>query len=115
MLLSIDKCFGKRLSIVNSKLPGNPRVSARVAFVINRSLVAPQNLEATALIEGHALAIKLKWHGNEEILLINVYAPNDKSAHPDFWETIDAKRRSKGLRRPEILLGDFKVTEEPID
>ena len=114
-LLSVNECFGKRISIVNSKLPGNPRASAGVAFVINRSLVAPKELEVTELIEGHALAIKFKWHGDRDILLINIYAPNNKNAHPEFWEMVDTKRRSKGLRRPDILLGDFNVTEEPID
>ena len=114
-LLSIKECFGKRLSVINSELPGNPRASAGVALVINRSLIAPKDLEVHELIKGRALAIRFKWHENEDILLLNVYAPNDKRAHTDFWETIDAKRRSKGLRRPDFLLGDFNVTEEPID
>lgn len=115
MLHSIENCFGKRLSVVNSKLPDNPRASAGVAFVINRALVAPKDLEYTELIEGRALAIKFKWHNDEEIALLNIYAPNDRKAHPDFWETMDRKRRSKGLRRPDLMLGDFNVTEEPMD
>lgn len=115
LLMSIEECFGKRLSVINSKLPENPRTSAGVAFVINRALVAPKDLVISELIEGRALAIKFKWHNDEEILLINVYAPNDRRAHTDFWEMIDSKRRSKGLRRPDLMLGDFNVTEEPID
>ena len=115
LLHSIDNCFGKRLSVINSNLSENPRASAGVAFVINRALVAPKDLESMELIEGRALAIKFKWHNDEEIVLLNIYAPNDRKTHPAFWETIDTKRRSKGLRRPDMMLGDFNVTEEPID
>lgn len=115
LLMSVHECFGKRLSVVNSKHPGNPRASAGVAFVINRALIAPKDLVVTELIEGRALAIKFKWHNEDEILMINVYAPNTRSEHTKFWETIDTKRHSKGLRRPDMMLGDFNVTEELID
>ena len=115
LLTSVHECFGKRLSVVNSKLPGNPRASAGVAFVLNRALIAPKDLVVTELIEGRALAIKFKWHNDDEVSLINVYAPNTRSEHQNFWELIDTRRRSKSLRRPDILLGDFNVTEELID
>jgi exonuclease III len=114
-LMSVHECFRKRLSVVNSKLPGNSCSSAGVVFVINRALIAPKELECMELIKGRALAIKSKWHNDDKILLINVYTPNNRSEHPDFWETIDTKRCSKGLRRPDLVLGDFNVTEEPID
>ncbi|KAH9180212.1 Endonuclease/exonuclease/phosphatase, partial [Lactarius sanguifluus] len=72
-------------------------------------------MTAVELVEGRALAIKFKWHGNDEIVLINTYAPNNKNEHQAFWEKIDEKRRSKGLRRPDFMLGDFNLTEDPID
>lgn len=115
MLLSIHECFGKRLSVINSKLTENPHTSAGVAFVINRGLIAPKDLEIIELIEGQALAIKFKWHEDEEIVIVNVYTPNDRAAHPNFWEKVDTMRRSKGLRCPNIMLGDFNVTEDMID
>lgn len=114
-LHSINECFRKRLTVVNSELPRNPRTSAGVAFVINRALVAPKDFTTTELIEGRALAIKFKWHNDDDILLINIYAPNNRREHPDFWETVDSKRRAKGLRRPDMMLGDFNLTEERID
>ena len=84
LLTSVHECFGKRLSVVNSKLPGNPRASAGVAFVLNRALIAPKDLVVTELIEGRALAIKFKWHNDDEVSLINVYAPNTRSEHQNF-------------------------------
>ena len=112
---SLGDCFGKRLEIINSQLPANPRSSAGVAFVINKNLIAPRDTEKFELIEGRAIAIKFKWHENDEIVIINVYAPNNRPSHPDFWEQLDAKRRTKGLRRPDMMLGDFNLTEDIID
>ena len=115
MLHSINECFGKRLTVINSKSQEHPCLSAGVAFVINRALVAPKELEIMELIEGRALAIKFKWHNDDDILLINIYVPNNRGDHPIFWETIDSKCRSKGLRRPDLMLGDFNLTEDKID
>ena len=114
LLHSINACFGKRIQILNSQLPIDPCSSAGVAFVINRGLVKPTNLESIDLIQGRAAALKFKWH-EEEILLINIYAPNNRQENAQFWEDLDEKRRSKRLRRPDFLLGDFNVTEDPID
>ena len=72
----------------------------------------PKELTATELIEGHALAIKSKWHHEDEIVLINVYAPNNRNDHLAFWERIDMERCFKGLRCPDIMLGDFNITKE---
>ena len=90
-LLSVNDCFGKHLTIINSNLPENLRSSTGVAFIINHSLVAPKELIITELIQGRALAIRFKWHNNKDILLINVYAPNNRNDHPEFWEHINAK------------------------
>ncbi|KAF8258281.1 Endonuclease/exonuclease/phosphatase [Lactarius quietus] len=115
LLHSVNKCFSKRLIVINSSLPENPRVSAGVAFVIKRALVAPKDAVMMELIKGRAMALQFKWHNDDDILLINVYAPNDRNAHPAFWEMIDTKRRSKGLRKLDMMLGDFNMTEELID
>ena len=115
LLHNVHSCFGKRLHIINSPLQTNPQASAGVAFVINKALIAPSKLMTYELIEGHALAIKVKWHENKETVLINIYTPNNKSDHQPFWEQIDTKRRSKGVRKPDFMLGDFNLTEDAID
>ena len=40
----IKRCFGKSFDIFNSSEPDNPRGSAGVAFVINKALIAPNNV-----------------------------------------------------------------------
>ena len=92
LIHSIGQCFGKRLDTINSQIPTNPQTLAGIAFVINKNLIEPKELEKKELIEGHALVIKFKWHENDEIVLINIYAPNNRTRHPKFWEKIDIER-----------------------
>ena len=115
LLQDVETCFGRRLMIVTSQNPTNPRATAGVAFVVNKSLITPKELQVFDLIKGRALAIKIKWRESEEAVLINVYAPNERSEHKTFWPQLEAKRRSKNLRRLDFLLGDFNVTEDPLD
>ena len=112
---SINACFGKRITVINTQHPTNPQGSAGTAFVINRVLIVPKNLITVELIQGRAIAIMLNWHENEELLLINAYAPNGRQEQLNFWEDLDTSRRAKGLRHPDFLLGDFNVTEDAID
>ena len=113
--MSIDECFGKKLLVLNSELPETPHVSAGVAFVINKTLIQAKDITTFELIKGRALAIKMKWHENDEILLLNIYTPNNKSEHRAFWKEVDEQWRAKNLRCPDFMLGDFNLTEEEID
>ena len=114
-LNTLHQALGKRLHIINSQLKENPRTSAGVAFVLNKDLINTNKLEAHKLIKGRAMAMKLTWKNEEETLLINVYAPNRKSNHQDFWEKVENERTKQRLRKPDFVLGDFNLTEEPID
>lgn len=115
LLRDIDACFGKRLSVINSQDPNNPRASAGVAFVINKTLIAPKEITTYELVEGRAIALKIKWRESEETTLINVYAPNNRNEHPPFWRKLESVRCAKKVNRPDFLLGDMNVTEDPID
>ena len=115
LLQQINTCFGTRLEIIPSMPPENPRATAGVAFVINKTMLQPRETKTYELIPGRATALKIKWLEDEEILLINVYAPNDRGEQVTFWESIDTRRRELHLRRPDLMLGDFNVTEEQLD
>ena len=106
--------YGHKIIIIASHDPNSPRVSAGVAFVINKKFIKPKELIFHELRQGRALALKIKW-GEEETVLLNVYAPNNRSEHKRFWEDLDIKRRTHHLRRPDFLLGDFNLTEDNID
>lgn len=56
LLQNITACFGKRLEIINSQHPTNPRATAGVAFVINKTLIKPQEYKVYELQPGRATA-----------------------------------------------------------
>ena len=114
-LQQVRACFGGRLEIVTSQHPNNPRATARVAFVLNKTMIKPSEYTLYELLPGRAAALKIKWLENEETLLLNVYAPNDHSEQATFWDSINERRQSLHLRRPDFMLGDFNVTEERVD
>jgi exonuclease III len=115
LLSNVNRLFGKRLEIHNSPDETNPRATAGVAFVLNKDLLATQNSETRELVKGRALALKTTWNNQEETVLINIYAPNQRIEHKPFWESIETARQSLQLRKPDFVLGDFNVTEEAID
>lgn len=77
LMHNIDVCFGRRLIILNSQDPNNPRAMAGAAFVINKTLIVPKEISTHELVKGQALSMKIKWRENKEMVLINVYAPNN--------------------------------------
>ena len=108
--------YGKKMNILTSYNPENPQTTAGVAFVINKSLIAPSKIVTHKLIPGRALvAIEIEWLETETTRLVNIYAPNNRTTHPLFWNEIDATRRDKRIPKPDFVLGDFNVTEELID
>ena len=112
---AIHSAFGKKMDLIYSPLPDNPRASAGVAFVINKALIAPRKVTTHELHAGRALWIKVDWLDEESTVILNVYAPNERTQHADFWEKIETKRRNRRLPVPHFLLGDFNVTEDPLD
>ena len=103
------------MNIITSADPNNPRTKAGVAFVINKALITPNKIVTHELSPGRALTIEICWLESETTRLVNIYAPNDRATHLQFWNEINAKRRSKRMPKPDFVLGDFNVTEEQID
>ena len=115
-LEQVQACFGRNLEIINSPLPGNPRASAGVAFVINKALIRPKEFSVSELDPGRAIMIRLKWLESCATSIVNVYAPNDRGDdQPDFWKRVMSNRRTLRLPLPDFVLGDFNVTEDSID
>jgi exonuclease III len=111
---ALHRTYKNRMMIYNSEIEHTLRSSARVSFIINHELIDPLETKIMELIKGRALVMKLKWKENTTTL-INVYAPNNKNKNQDFWKEIENQRESHGLPKPDFLLGDFNLTEDPID
>ncbi|KAH7918186.1 DNase I-like protein, partial [Leucogyrophana mollusca] len=110
----IDNLFSRRIKLINSQDPDRPGNSAGVAFVLNREITTPEDAIHTTIIPGRALAVSLKWHNDQTITILNVYAPNNPSEHQPFWERIRHTCDTHNIH-PDFLLGDFNLTEEAID
>ena len=110
----IESLFGRHLYVLNSAHPDNPGSTAGVAFVINKELVNTHSITTTELIPGRALALTLNWHNEQTLTILNVYAPNSLHAHAHFWTELQNKIDTHP-HRPDLLLGDFNLIEDPID
>jgi exonuclease III len=107
--------FSKKMDIYFSADPDNPRMTARVAFVINKSCIAPETIRVKELLPGWALYLEINWLDNESTTLLNIYAPTNKALHPEFWAALHRTKQTQCLRDPSFFLRDFNVMEDPID
>ncbi|KIJ61503.1 hypothetical protein HYDPIDRAFT_169730 [Hydnomerulius pinastri MD-312] len=67
------------------------------------------------LIPGRAIHLSIEWHNDHKLSILNVYAPNNPSAHPTFWKDLHQAWISNFLLKLDLLLGDFNITEDPIN
>ena len=93
MLEQIQTKFEKNLTIIASEHPTTPRARAGVAFMINKKLINPDEVVTRELIPGRALMLKIKWLGNCTVTILNVYAPNQRNEHTNFWANVLTERR----------------------
>ncbi|KAE9396835.1 hypothetical protein BT96DRAFT_941383 [Gymnopus androsaceus JB14] len=80
-----------------------------------------QDAEAKEVIPGRALLVKLKWHLDEKLTVLVVYAPNvtstDGKENAKFWEEIQnfmSRPENRGWK-PDVMAGDCNMVEDPID
>jgi len=111
----VSTLYQRRLTTLNSPLADNPTGSAGVAFVINKELINAEEVKLHTLIPGRAILISFKWHSNASVTAINIYAPNDMSKHPQFWKELKENWANLHLPQPDLLMGDFNLTEDIID
>ena len=86
-----------------------------VAIILNKHLIIPEDTSVLELQQERAIWIKIKWANGEKLSLLNVYAPIDWTLQPAFWSQLELEHCIKCLPRPDILLGNFNVTEDAID
>ncbi len=110
--------FGATLLIFNSADPERAGGARGVAFVVNKRMVAVEAVTAEEVLAGRAMVLKIARGQNDNLLIANVYAPNDGGDNADLWRELArewARGGSAWRARPHILLGDFNVVEDAID
>ena len=111
----IQRCFQKNFSLHFSSEPENLRASAGVAFIINKALIAPEHISVKAIIPGRTAILTIAWSAVKKITILNIYAPVGRQQQPEFWQRIERRRIRARIPRPDFVLGDFNVTEDPLD
>ncbi|KAG0691830.1 hypothetical protein DFH29DRAFT_986093 [Suillus ampliporus] len=96
----IDSLYAHRLLVLNSSDLSRPGSSAG-------EMTNTSSARLHIIIPG--------WHDNKIINLLNMYAPNDPNEHRDFWNTIQTELHRQSLKSIDFLMGDFNLTEDPID
>ena len=115
MIEQLQLRYEKNLVIRVSQHPTQPHAKAGVAFVINKKLINPNEITTYEIIPGRAMFLKLKWLNTCTTTILNIYAPNERKEHADFWAKIVLERRRRHINIPDFTLGDFNVTEDAID
>ena len=111
----LHRSFGNKMEIIFLVDPASPHSTAGVAFVINKKCIASKEWSAHKLIPGRALFLKIKWHELESTSFLNIYTPTHKPSYKTFWDQICDQHSAKYLHTLDFMLGDFNVTEDPID
>jgi len=101
MMEELGTCFEKNLKILISAHPNNPQAMAGVGFIINKQLIKLDELDLYELIPGRVAILKVRWLRSSTATILNVYAPNDRGEHANFWEkVITARRANVTVRSP---------------
>lgn len=109
----LERVFDKRLQIRFSQGANNN--AAGVAFVINKERTVINGTTDTVIIPGRAMSLTIPWHGDKELTILNVYAPNSTTENAQFWEDLKTELEKDGAKKPDIMVGDFNITEDAID
>ncbi|TFK79298.1 DNase I-like protein, partial [Polyporus arcularius HHB13444] len=112
---ALNALFGATLRIFSSPDPLHDGGARGVAFVINKKLVDEPGVVVEHDVAGRMLSIAVPRPGGETLRVANVYAPNRPADNARFWEELDQVWTTARSRRPDVILGDFNIVEDPID
>lgn len=111
---SINNLFRSRLHVISSIDPSQPNAKG-VVLVWNKQLTDVNDINTYEIIPGRALLASAKWHRENCLSILVVYAPNDPTSNKTFWKMIKNEIQMKSLPKPNILLGDFNLVEDALD
>ncbi|KIN99806.1 hypothetical protein M404DRAFT_154080 [Pisolithus tinctorius Marx 270] len=120
---SLNDTFTDMLHVITSIDPNHPTAKG-IVIALNKHLVKTCEVKTHDIIPGRALLITMPWYQQEELNILNMYAPNDPSTYDErtvmtpsdnqcFWEMIHNKIIN--LPQPDVMLGDFNIVEDSID
>lgn len=113
-LQAVQQAYGHKLHIINSANITRPNAHG-VGIIINKEIVPADDVAHWDIVPGRALLVKLRWHRDHHLGILAVYAPNDPTQNGAFWGEVRDFIEENGLTKPDIVLGDFNLVEDPVD
>ena len=110
---AVERRFRNTLRVFHSADPVNPSTTGGVSVVVNKSLVAAGTVEHRTILHGRVMIVDVPWNEHDTLRVMNVYAPARNQEKADFWEELLEKIENDESLRPDILLGDLNVVENP--
>ncbi|KAK0184580.1 hypothetical protein F5146DRAFT_938418, partial [Armillaria mellea] len=115
----IENLFARRMKICFTADPENPTSKGGVAVVINKQLTLWHNIETKVIVPGCAMLVKTKWHGDKDIIILGLYAPNvtvgTATESVDFFRTLHSFFSDHPTWKPDYMGGDMNFVEDAID
>ena len=75
----INRLYGRRITLHNSSSESASSTQG-VSIVLNRELVDVKGIQFSEIIPGRAMILRMHWHADKYLTIMNVYAPN-----PALW------------------------------
>ncbi|KAJ7931861.1 hypothetical protein B0H13DRAFT_1593855 [Mycena leptocephala] len=108
----MNTLFENTIVIHSSVDPANPGAKG-TAIVLNKRLTNVNDVKQDIIMEGRAVMLSVRWHGDLILSFLSVYAPNNPAQNTKF---LDSRREKfKPLRQPDFVLGHFNMVEDAID
>ncbi len=111
----LNELFAATMKIIYSEDPHNATGARGVAFAINKRLVDEASIKTKNIRNGRAIMIELNRANARRLRILNVYAPNDPTDNANFWTSLKSEMTRGGTEKPELMLGDFNMVENPMD
>lgn len=91
----------------------NPGTTGGVSIAIDKKQIDMAKVMHHVVVPGQVIMIKIPWCREDCLKIMNVYTPAKNAEKPGFWETlVDTIAQDKTLT-PDVLMGDFNLTESP--
>jgi hypothetical protein len=78
-------------------------------------VIDTNDIAMSPIIPGRAIIINIPWDSDKKLNILVIYAPNSPRDNKDFWNEICTKIEANPTTRPDVMLGDFNMVEDPLD
>ena len=109
----IGRRFRNTMHIIHSADPEAPNTTGGVSIALQKSMIDIKNVSHCIIIPGRVIMADIPCNENNRLRIMNIYAPAKNAEKTDFWKSIlRIIERDENLR-PDVVVGDFNLIENP--